>query len=76
MIGNNIIPNIELVPNITLEKTVPCTNDFFDPQNNAVILSSVLNFNTLQITFNTPYKIKNIATTPINIYSKILNETD
>ena len=48
--------------NKTFDITVPCTSDFLEPQNKAVILSSRLNPNNLQIKKMIPNIVKNSKT--------------
>lgn len=64
MMGTRKIPALLMPANNTLEKTVPCTNDFFEPQNRAVIRSSRLNRSFTVIRLIEEYTMKNKVITP------------
>lgn len=64
MIGTKNMLAALIPENKTLENTVPWTNDFFDPQNNAVIRSSRLKPNVLLIKLMEKYTTKKSAMAP------------
>lgn len=70
------MPVGKLAGNNIFEKTVPCTNDFFVPQNCAVILSSRLNESHSAILPVIKYMMKNKATTANVINSNSIISTD
>lgn len=72
--GSRIIPTILLWVKSTFDITVPCTNDFFEPQNITVMLSALLKPKILPIKLVISITVKNKASKPI--INKISSTTD